>query len=651
MAHLDPAHSQIDAVVLREFTERICDALYLKDNRGRFVWCNKSFAQNAGAQPRDIIGKTDFDLFPKRRARLMNDDDAWVMNTGRPIIDKVERLDGFKGKDSFISTTKIPRHDAHGKVIGVMGIARDVTNREHLNTLRQERAQFIKKIAALNEISKSHSDFINTISHELRVPIAVARESLSLVLNNTKDCLKDSHRRIIARAHAQLDHVGNITEAMLDLSRMEKGTFRLRYSLINLNDLLKELAQSYRSLARDKKIRLFCALPSQPLNIFVDPDRIDQVVSNLLDNAVKFTESGGSIRLQVEILENKVRVGIYDNGIGISQQDLSRIFTKGFQGRDGKVLRRNKGLGLGLAIAKELVDRHGGEIWVESVKGSGSTFFFTLPRFYSSNVLDQSTREQINGLLEQDVAVHLINLLIVNYRDFKKLLYREGAEVVERLKGIIQGLVSEFQRRQKKDCKIFLSDFVQGECTIIFPEASESEVARLCSVLKERINRFLAEHKVENSFINIGVLEFMYKNSKFASGLSPVSIYVKKIFIGAEKRKDKRHAYQVPVEPITVDGSLGAAYTLDISRSGMCFVSSRQLKTDGRIGIRLFIPKTKKVLMLLGRVVWIKAIAETPVQSAKYQTGIQFVNLQKGQSQALSRYIRSIAHKKGRVTA
>ncbi len=644
--HTCPSVQDPGEKLIAELADHIPVVMYIKDRRGRLIWVNRAHGRGLGLEPEKVIGKTDFDIFPRKRAVLMAQDDRYCMRTGKPIIDKIERGTRPDGVDNYVSTTKIPRFDPKGRVIGLMGVTRDITHRIQLERLQQEKKHIRKKLFLLQDLSRSKSEFISVVSHELRVPLTIVKESLSLIIDGSKGPVAAGQISLLVRAQAHIEHIAKMTEELLDLSRIERGVFRLRYSLVNLSDLVRDIGGSFRGLAAEKRISLKCALPPEEVNIFIDPDRTDQVLTNLLDNALKFTEQGGSIEVRLKILESKVRIEVCDTGIGIAQQDLVRIFARNVQLPVKVRGIRNKGVGFGLAIAKELVERHGGEIWAESAPGEGSTFYFTLPRFYSSGSLDQRMRFKINELLDQDVSVHLINLLIVNYRDFRRLIKKEGPELVKGLKAIISATIDVFRRRHHKKSDILIGEFANGECTVIFPEAQESEISGLCRLLKERISRFLQAHKVEDSFINVGVLEFMYKAKHFKSSVSPVSIYVKKIFIGAEKRRYKRYACQVLVEPITLDGTAGSSYTLDMSRQGLCFISSRQLKTDSYMRIKLKLPGFGPALVLKGRVAWLRMMDRADKgKGVCYKTGIEFVDMKPSEKSAVGKFISSVSRR------
>ncbi|MCG8430728.1 MAG: ATP-binding protein [Candidatus Omnitrophica bacterium] len=625
-----------------DLLEHIPDGMFVKDTRGRFVWVNEAYAALCGRKPVDFCGKTNNKIFPAPRARMMNADERRVLRKGARLRDKIEKIRDGGDKERYLSVTSVPRYNGRGEVIGLIGVVRDVTHRLELEHLHLERARDGRKMALLEGLARMKSEFIGIMSHELKIPLAVAKQSISLIVHAMRSPLTGRQRVMLIRAEKSLDRLHKITEGLLDISRMQQGNFRLNYSLMDLRELIKDLSCGFRELAGDKGVRLSLKLPREAVHIFIDMERVSQVVSNLFDNALKFTPAGGRITLEILVFENNVRVGVIDTGIGIPGRELSRIFDRLVQvAHPPKASSRRKGIGLGLAIVRELVERHGGRIWAESELKKGSRFYFTIPRFYSGNLLDTGTRDRINELLQKDITLHLINLVVINYTGVSRILHTRSTKIMSRLREIITATIKDFRRRsRRRPSDIYLTGFHKGECTIIFSEADDEEVSSLCGKLKTNINDYLRRHNFEEVFINIGVLEFLYKAQPSQRSMMPANIYIKKIFIGAEKRKSRRYDYQMPIRPFHLQTCLGSSYTLDISGGGLCFISNLRLKTDAPLVIKLVLPGRKeKVISVKGRVAWISPM---PGGMERYKIGVSFTGL-KGQNQkALSRFLSNI---------
>lgn len=629
--------------LLTELMNHIPDVIYFKDKKGRLVMVNETYAKGAGLKPEEIIGKTDFDFFPKKRAEKMAKDDLYVMRSGKPLVDKVERATRIDGVDNYVSTTKIPRYDEHGRVTGLIGITRDITHRMQLTRLREEKTHVEKKLEALKELSRMTSEFVSVVSHELRTPLAVIKEALMLVFDGTAGPISDKQKEMLAKAKNNIGRLGSIIEELLDLSRIQSGRFKLHYSLINLNDLLNESCDFFKKMAQDRGINLQYSLPKAGINLFVDADRTNQVLTNLISNAIKFTEQGGKIKVEVKILETKVRLGVIDTGIGITKKDLAKLFNRFVQVSKVKDLEK-KGVGLGLSIVRELVERHGGEIWAESKLGVGSKFYFTLPRFHSTEVLEKQVRDRINVLLDRDISLYLINLLIVNFRSFWKRMKVGPNRLFVDLDSIIKETFKAFCGKYQEKPQIARQDYQRGEYSILFPEVTEEEANRISKVLKDRMGKYFIEHKLENVFIDLGILSYPPRAGLPTTEKLPANVHIKRIYIGSEIRRFKRVRYKADIELLLAKNIKHTAQTVDISEGGVCLVSERQLETDAQVDVNLRLHKEEGYIHARARVAWIKGI-ERPRGKKKtaYKVGLEFIKPKNKDKRILAKFIKSIS--------
>lgn len=628
--------------LFKDLMDNVPDVIYFKDRKGRLILVNKAHARGLGLEVEKVAGKTDFDIFPKKRAEVMFRDDEYVMVKGQPIIDKIERSTRADGIDNYVSTTKVPRYDAQGRVIGLVGITRDVTHRKQLEQLRGERDRIKEKLLSLEEIDKMKSEFLSVVSHELRTPLAIVKEGVSLLLDGVKGRLPQGQKKILLTAKNNVERLKKIIDELLDISRIEKKKIRLRYSLVNLNDLIRNTAAYFEKTAREKGLSLAYHLSKEETNILLDAERAVQVVSNLLDNAIKFTEAGGRIDLEMKVFQDKVRIGVCDTGIGIAKPGLQKLFNRFVQvcGPSGV---KNKGIGLGLSIIKELVVQHGGEIWAESRPGIGSKFYFTLPRLYSTGALAKDVRSRINSLLDTANTVHLVSLLIVNYRDFAQLMKPQNIVLSAELGALVQAaLRRNFGRR--KNYEFFATDFHEGECNIFLPNAGERDSAALCRLLKEGVHTYFTKNKIENTFINVGTMNIPSGTKAPESIEAAANVRIKKIRIGLQKRYFARFSYRLDFQIVLAKNKTEAASTLDISEGGLCFVTKKRLETNANLRIKLNLSAQELSLpVITGRVAWIKEI-EGP--QLKYKIGLEFIRLSRENRQAIAKLIKNISSSK-----
>src|SRR3989338_2400656 len=419
-----------------------------------------------------------------------------------------------------------------------------------------------------------------------------------LLIDEIAGPLAHKQKELLVKAKNNVARLNHIIEELLDISRIESGKIKMHYSLINLNDLLMDSSAFFKKLAEEKGIDLEYNLPRSQINIFIDAGRINQVSTNLINNAIKFTEQNGKIKVEVKIFETKVRVGVIDTGIGIAKQDLPRIFHKFVQLTNESQAER-KGIGLGLSIAKELVEKNGGEIWVESESGVGSKFYFTLPRFYTDKILSKHIRDKINNLLEKNIPVHLINLLIVNYTEFKRRLSIEPRNLFKDLRAITDGASKKVFYLGRKEPQVVLEDYKGGELGILLPEANEREAARFCNLVNDKIKKYFIKNKLENVFINLAGLSYPSRFHPITAQKLPGNVNIKKICIGAEIRRFPRILYKIDIEILFPGNQIESSQTIDISESGVCLVAKKKIETDARIRIRLKFFKMKEPLCVM----------------------------------------------------
>ncbi len=244
-----------------------------------------------------------------------------------------------------------------GHVRGYVVILQDLTTLHHLQTVRQ--------------------DFISNLSHELRTPLASVR---ALVDTLNDGALEDppAAQRFLRRMEVEVDALTQMVQELLELSRIESGKAPVRLQEVTAAPAIAAGAERLRTQAERAELTLAIDLPSDLPTVIADPDRIQQVVVNLVHNAIKFTPAGGQIRLTAKhnATTGEVVVAVQDSGVGIAPEDQPRIFERFYKADRA---RSGGGTGLGLAIAKHIIQAHGGRVWVESWPSRGSTFFFSLP--------------------------------------------------------------------------------------------------------------------------------------------------------------------------------------------------------------------------------------------------------------------------------
>lgn len=232
-------------------------------------------------------------------------------------------------------------------------------------------------------------EFISMVSHELRNPLNTLNGFLKVVLQEKAGALNDLQREFLALADEQANALkGRITE-LLEFNRLESGRLRLQPHWSNLADLILTTSARFQVQAEQFGLHVQERVPDQIPELLIDSARIDQVITNLVENAMKATPAGGSIEIIGEVQGNEVRVHVTDTGVGIPRDQQEKIFNR-FYRLEHSNSKHGAHLGLGLSICQQIVEGHGGRIWVESEEGKGSRFTFTLPLVQREQIIGEA---------------------------------------------------------------------------------------------------------------------------------------------------------------------------------------------------------------------------------------------------------------------
>jgi two-component system phosphate regulon sensor histidine kinase PhoR len=218
-------------------------------------------------------------------------------------------------------------------------------------------------------------EFIGNISHELRTPLSVIKVIIE-TLESGAIADQKTARDFLTRVDDEVDRLTQMVTELTELSRIESGRAELRKEPLNLNSLIEGVIARFNPQADRQGVTLSSELPPDLPPVTADKERIGQVLTNLVHNAIKFTPSGGRATISAKQEKDSIVVQVADTGIGISREDLPRVFERFYKADKA---RTSEGTGLGLAIAKHIVQAHGGSIWAQSEEGKGSTFSFSLP--------------------------------------------------------------------------------------------------------------------------------------------------------------------------------------------------------------------------------------------------------------------------------
>jgi signal transduction histidine kinase len=247
----------------------------------------------------------------------------------------------------------------------------------------------------LKDAIEAKSQFMSMVSHELRVPLTSIKESIAIVLDGVAGKITKEQENCLDIAKRNIDRLNRLINDLLDFHKLEAGRMNFNMQDNNANEIANEVYDTMLPAAKEKGINLILEINSNLPRTSFDKDKITQVLSNLVNNAIKFTKQGRII-IATSRKEDAIQISVSDTGCGIKKEDLPKLFHE-FEQLETVGIEKVHGTGLGLAISKEIVTKHNGEIWVESEAGKGSTFFFTLPTQELDIAKDKELEAQIAG--------------------------------------------------------------------------------------------------------------------------------------------------------------------------------------------------------------------------------------------------------------
>jgi PAS domain S-box-containing protein len=335
---------------------------------GRYVLVNRAAEEMLGVAAEDILGKSAFDLFPQAEAELFAAEDAGVITSGSVCISEEEPI-SVDGELRYFTTKKLATYDDDGPR-HLVAMGEDVTN-------RRAAAQSLQ--SALEEAqaaSRAKSAFLANMSHEIRTPLNGIVAGADMLSRQT---LSPNMAELVEIIRSSSGSLQALLTDILDLARIEAGEVRLESTNFHLGDLVRSVAALGRLKADEKGVSVTVRIaPELEGEAKGDPTRLRQVITNLISNAVKFTEHGQVAVSAIVTEAGGVRFTVRDSGIGFDDSDKSRVFGR-FQQADTSITRRFGGAGLGLAISGQLVELMGGTLDCASRPGAGAEFWFDLP--------------------------------------------------------------------------------------------------------------------------------------------------------------------------------------------------------------------------------------------------------------------------------
>lgn len=352
---------KLDNAKVEAILQSLGDGVFVVDQDKKIVFINKTALLMVKQNINTPLGKYYGNVF-----QILHEEKSLSYDTDCPIQQaisenrSIQRDDlelVIKNKRLFIALYTAPVKATTGGIIGGLGVIRDITKEKEMERMKYE--------------------FISIASHELSAPVAALEGQLSMIVEDTEGKLdKKTRHSLLEDAYQSSIRLATLVKDLLNVSRIEQGRMPFNPKFIDLREVIQSAFDNQMIRARDTRLKLIYKKPNKVLKVWADPDRINEVVTNLLTNAIKFTSRGG---ITIENSEEKgyVITSVKDTGIGIKKEQIPYLFQKFHQVDTSK---KGQGTGLGLYISKEIVEKLGGKIWIESEVGKGSKFSFTLSK-------------------------------------------------------------------------------------------------------------------------------------------------------------------------------------------------------------------------------------------------------------------------------
>jgi PAS domain S-box-containing protein len=354
--------------LLRQLMDSSPDAIAIKDREHRYVRLNDLEAAMLRAGGRaEVEGRTAADFLPAERAAARHREEAALLLGGVPIRERIEQI-ATDESERWYSANMSPIRDSHGEIVGLVSITRDVTDARRLDAMKDQ--------------------FIATVRHELRTPLTAIRGALGLLRAGAVNDIGARARKLVEIGYNHSGRLLSLINDLLDTEALEKGEMRFDRRPVGIRALVADALEAIESTGQPRPVAVIVARDMPQVEIDADCKRIRQVLVKLINNAIEVTPSGGAVRLQAGLVgDHLVRLSVFDQGPGVPASFSGEMYRR-FSQADSSDARGKSGVGLGLHIAKSIVEAHGGTIGFTN-HPHGAEFYVDLPI-----AMRQGTRNQ-----------------------------------------------------------------------------------------------------------------------------------------------------------------------------------------------------------------------------------------------------------------
>jgi diguanylate cyclase (GGDEF)-like protein len=466
-----------------------------------------------------------------------------------------------------------------------------------------------------DRLSRVKDELISVVSHELRTPLSIIKEGINLTLDEVTGKVNPKQKKFLSVSRQNIDRLSNLINDLLDISKIEARKVVLRKSLIDLESFIRDCLVPFGPVSKTKGISLKCKFPDKGISVFVDVGKMAQVLNNLISNALKFTKHRGKITVIVHENPGNVQISVCDTGIGISRQNMGKLFNKFVQlGRTYGP--GEKGTGLGLAISKGLVELHGGRIWVESHVGKGSKFSFTIPRAHFEEIFREYVKEGIGESQDRESQFSILVSRINNFQEIKKRYGIAKAYV------LLEQILAIIKKSLRRVTDTTLKD--SGECAVLLSGTNKNGVV----AVEQRVRGAIAKHliserlnkEVEMSFGNSTYPEDARDNIEM---IARARAFFEGLYYGDERRRAERKYARLNVEFLAsaYKGGKQQTQSINVSKGGLCIFSNRKVPAGYKFTLSIRLPE-RAPITATAKVIWVKKISK--LTGFNYKLGIKY---------------------------
>lgn len=434
----------------------------------RTIDLNASLCLMLGYSREEILALRPDKLIEKKRRIPFKGAMKSILSSHHKSFETVLKTKDGQSLHTLFNATSI--RSRKGKILQVFAFVTDISRQKEAEETLKRANESLKKLDLMK------SDFVSNVSHELRTPLTSIKNAITILAKGKAGALNETQEGFLKMAARNIDRLAELLNDVLDLSKLEAGKVENRPSELKLSKLLQNITLLFKDQAKEKGLQFEVGTGQNLPPVYADADRVEQVLCNLLSNAMKFTHGGGRVSLSLVEEEGWLTICVSDTGPGLSSKDQERVFERFYQVGDslGQTLQ---GTGLGLSIARELVTMQGGTMGVQSEIGQGCRFFFTLPVF-SKQAVEMAALEKVIRAFPKDSIFSLVLVAVHSVKSDQGNTSEH--EITHQIGDMIRQILRE-------DDDLIIAQSAFGRILCLLPDTPKIAAMRVVERLEERL--------------------------------------------------------------------------------------------------------------------------------------------------------------------